>query len=285
MKLGEKIYKYRTALGMSQSELADRLEVSRQSVSKWELDSSVPELDKLIKMCELFGITLDELVNSGERSGEQTAAAPTHIREQRVSKPPHSTAGVILLCTAAVIFILLIFLSDPLTALFFSLPFAACGVCCLFMRRHVGFTCLWIVWTAVYLYFRMATSVTTLPALIRMAIYSVKMNNPAAVVITFLLATAEVCMIIYSIWYFRHRRVQIGKKEIILSCLGVAWIIAASTLPLLVNSGKFTPELAAAYVFSTVIVDRICLAIELVLLITYCPVIFEKIRLRRQRKI
>lgn len=62
MNLGENIYRYRTKRNMSQGDLADALEVSRQSVSKWENNMAVPDLDKLIKMSRIFGITLDDLV-------------------------------------------------------------------------------------------------------------------------------------------------------------------------------------------------------------------------------
>lgn len=62
MKLGRRLFTLRTAAGLSQVDLADQLDVSRQSVSKWETDQSVPELDKLLRMSELFGVTLDELV-------------------------------------------------------------------------------------------------------------------------------------------------------------------------------------------------------------------------------
>ena len=67
MSLSEKILQLRTGLGLSQEELAQRLEVSRQSVSKWETGQSVPDLDKLIKLADLFGVTVDELVREGER--------------------------------------------------------------------------------------------------------------------------------------------------------------------------------------------------------------------------
>ena len=65
MSIGETIYKYRREARMSQGDLAEALAVSRQSVSKWENNAAVPELDKLVKMSRLFGTTLDELV-SGE---------------------------------------------------------------------------------------------------------------------------------------------------------------------------------------------------------------------------
>ena len=62
MTLGENIVRLRTQKNWSQGDLADALEISRQSVSKWETDASIPELDKLLKLSELFGVTLDELV-------------------------------------------------------------------------------------------------------------------------------------------------------------------------------------------------------------------------------
>lgn len=67
MTLAEKILHLRTQQGLSQLELAEQLGVSRQSVSKWETGQSVPDLDKLIKLADLFGISVDELVREGER--------------------------------------------------------------------------------------------------------------------------------------------------------------------------------------------------------------------------
>lgn len=62
MKLSEKIYEQRKRLNLSQEALSDKLEVSRQSVSKWESEQATPELEKLIQMAQLFGISLDELI-------------------------------------------------------------------------------------------------------------------------------------------------------------------------------------------------------------------------------
>lgn len=78
MNLGETIYKLRTQRKMSQGDLADALDVSRQSVSKWENNSATPDLEKLIKMSQLFGVTLDELVgrSSPAESPAVKAEAP-----------------------------------------------------------------------------------------------------------------------------------------------------------------------------------------------------------------
>ena len=62
MELGERLYQLRRERRMSQEALADALGVSRQSVSKWENGASTPDLDKLVRLGELFGLSLDELV-------------------------------------------------------------------------------------------------------------------------------------------------------------------------------------------------------------------------------
>ncbi|MBD5444120.1 MAG: helix-turn-helix transcriptional regulator, partial [Lachnospiraceae bacterium] len=62
MTLGEKIYKLRTERGLSQETFGDKLGVSRQSVSKWETDQSLPELEKIIALSEFFGVSTDYLL-------------------------------------------------------------------------------------------------------------------------------------------------------------------------------------------------------------------------------
>ena len=85
MTLGENIVRLRTQKNWSQGDLADALDISRQSVSKWETDASIPELDKLLKLSELFGVTLDELVR-GEDAPKAEAAAPLSRRRLRPSR-------------------------------------------------------------------------------------------------------------------------------------------------------------------------------------------------------
>lgn len=69
MKLEEKIAYLRKQQGWSQEELAFRLDVSRQAVSKWEMGSALPEVDKILKMSEAFGCSTDYLLkDDGEQS-------------------------------------------------------------------------------------------------------------------------------------------------------------------------------------------------------------------------
>lgn len=62
MILADKIINERKKLGWSQEELADKLDVSRQSVSKWESAQSTPDLNRILKMAELFGVSTDYLL-------------------------------------------------------------------------------------------------------------------------------------------------------------------------------------------------------------------------------
>lgn len=66
MKLGSRIQKLRIDNGLTQEQLAEMLSVSRQSVSKWEMDSSIPEIDKVIMMSKLFSVSTDEILLKDE---------------------------------------------------------------------------------------------------------------------------------------------------------------------------------------------------------------------------
>jgi len=63
MKLSEKLYSYRKKAGMSQQELAEQLDVSRQTVSKWETGQGYPSIESLKLLAKLFDTTIDELVS------------------------------------------------------------------------------------------------------------------------------------------------------------------------------------------------------------------------------
>lgn len=69
MTLGEKIKKYRQKLGLSQEQLAEKINVSRQAITKWENDSGIPDIDNLISLSKVMGISLDELV-MGEKEND-----------------------------------------------------------------------------------------------------------------------------------------------------------------------------------------------------------------------
>lgn len=65
MTIGEKIYELRKLKGLSQEELAEKLNVSRQSVSLWETNQTVPQIDYLMELSKIFNVSLDELCGNG----------------------------------------------------------------------------------------------------------------------------------------------------------------------------------------------------------------------------
>ena len=62
MTIAQKIQALRIEKGLTQERLAEMLEVSRQSVSKWELGQAVPDVDKIIRMSELFNVSTDKIL-------------------------------------------------------------------------------------------------------------------------------------------------------------------------------------------------------------------------------
>ncbi len=70
MRLGQKITELRKKNNLSQEALAEKMNVSRQAVSKWESDQSIPDIEKIVNLSELFGVTTDYLLKSGAPSFE-----------------------------------------------------------------------------------------------------------------------------------------------------------------------------------------------------------------------
>lgn len=72
MILADKIIRLRKKNGWSQEELAEKVNVSRQAVSKWESAQTIPELEKILLLGELFGVTLDYLLKDEIENEEFT---------------------------------------------------------------------------------------------------------------------------------------------------------------------------------------------------------------------
>lgn len=62
MKLGENLFQARKKKGLSQEAVAEKLGVSRQTISKWETDETLPDIRQAKKLAVLYGLTLDELI-------------------------------------------------------------------------------------------------------------------------------------------------------------------------------------------------------------------------------
>lgn len=155
MNLGERIYELRSRAGLSQGELADSLGVSRQAVSKWENNSAVPELDKLLKMSELFGISLDGLVKGDtaqeikngydvKEAAEEIAPAVNTVADVQENGrfPVRKIFALIFFGLTLLTAVLSLALSD-IDILTLCVPFAGFGLICWFCKNYTGLNCLW----------------------------------------------------------------------------------------------------------------------------------------------
>ena len=107
--LSEKIYRFRRERGLSQEQLAEKIGVSRQAISKWESGASTPELEKLLTLSACFGVTLDTLVNDEPAASEDKAPADEapQIKENTgFSREREMKAGIILCLAGAICLVL-----------------------------------------------------------------------------------------------------------------------------------------------------------------------------------
>ncbi len=95
MSFRDNLQHLRDTRNMTQSELAMLVGVSRQSVAKWEAEKSYPEMDKLLKLCDLFECTLDDLVR-----GDLTGRAPDPTRSLPEDARPSTPAATTSTCAA-----------------------------------------------------------------------------------------------------------------------------------------------------------------------------------------
>lgn len=228
MTLGEKITTLRNQHEMSQGDLAEKMNVSRQSISKWETDASIPELDKLIMLSELFGITLDDLVKS-EAIQEPTKETERENSEQPVQVVIQKTSntrkivGIILLCFGALIWLLLTVLGGFLGGLLFGSPFLLCGAICLIFKKNTGLWCAWALFLTVNLYLRYATGITWRLTLFTLN-YEPSMNY-TRLAFAWIELLCFVVMVIITILRFQKKQLVLDKRGKGLYIAG--WVVLA----------------------------------------------------------
>ena len=243
MTLGESIALLRTQKGWSQGDLADALDVSRQSISKWETDTSVPELEKLIRLSELFGVTLDALVR-GEQAETQTENAAHAAPPQSAPTSPapavshtRTVAGVILLCFGAAVFLLLLLLGGRLASLFYAAPFLLCALVCFTAKRHVGLWCGWAVFISLDLYLRYATGLSWSQVFLTFR-WEASWNY-VRLAVAWAQFLGMLAMLLCTLRAYRALRLPVTKKRLVLLASG--WVIALAALPLLMDYAILPP--------------------------------------------
>ena len=147
MNLGKNIYKYRTQKNLSQGDLADALDVSRQSVSKWENNNAVPDLERLVKMAALFEITLDELV-TGKKPEPEVIPLPAPAAPVQKLFSVRMVLGILLFLMAGLIVVLSFFFAHSLgiyttEGILLALQLGIAGVMCLMPKSWDAYSVCW----------------------------------------------------------------------------------------------------------------------------------------------
>ena len=152
MSIGNRISERRRELGYSQEYVAEKLNVSRQAVSKWEQDLCAPDTYNLIALSELLGLSVEYLA-----AGRQSANSLHHPNTDTPPAPPPSKGGLgtarlvglILLSAGLLSLILGLLFSRALIAL--STLLLLYGILMLSIRRNLGLVLLWVTVAIVFL--------------------------------------------------------------------------------------------------------------------------------------
>ena len=247
MSLGTNLSRLRSRSGLSQDALAEKMGVSRQSVSKWENDSAVPELEKLIRLAEIFDVTLDELVRDARPEPEAVPRTEPAEPVEPTAPPepaaplPASTAfparkivGIILLCMGGLVLLLLAVLAGLgglLMGLIYASPFLACGVICLVCKKRVGLWCGWAVFVCVDIFLQLFTSASRgiiLASFVAPSFYYGGMMTRQ--MITAWTATAALVLLVgLTLWSFRRERLPRNRRNVLL--LAAGWAVRLAVLP------------------------------------------------------
>lgn len=108
MKLEEKLIVLRKKKGLSQQELAEQLNVSRQAISRWEVGSAIPSTDNLRSLCQLYNVSLDYLINDDTAEPSPTDEKASGETSAPLNRTRRNKTAVLLL---AIIEILALFLA------------------------------------------------------------------------------------------------------------------------------------------------------------------------------
>ena len=236
MTLGEKIYELRTQHNLSQGDLANELNVSRQSISKWENGNSTPDLDKLTKLAKIFNISLDELVNNEETekniitTPEQITTTQTKTREKKIGK------GLLIAGIISIFVFLLLGLG--ITGFLIAIPLFACSIIYYKAKSNHFLYCLWAIIPLADLFIRFAMGISW--SVIKQTLEWEYSWNYGRLAIGWGQFVVILFLIIFSIVKLSKNDVEINKKfknNFIVAVIGFAflWMGEYITSPLVVE--------------------------------------------------
>ena len=215
MTLGEKIYKLRIERNLSQGELSEMLEVSRQSVSKWENGAATPDLDKIIKLSEIFKITIDELVKNEEISvfASEEPKNDVIVIKKESNFPPRKIIGTVLLSLSLIVTVVLLAAGGGIVGLVLSSPLILCGIICFVFKKNIGLWCFWAVFFCIDMYLRLATGINSSAILnFRTLLFMIRGGDFLRLLLALLQLLSILLLILTTV--FRFRKIPLESKKL-----------------------------------------------------------------------
>lgn len=224
MTLGEHIVELRNTHGISQADLAEAVDVSRQSVSKWETGASTPDLEKLVKLANYFSISLDQLVKGKETEiCNQSVVAEKPVTQTSHTTPKRTKAqslGIFFLCLSAFAGILFAVLFGIWGVLFVT-PLLLFGLICYFVKKQPILKAVWADYIILSLYFHYCTGIN--PSNILLTFQWTYQMNYAILVFSWIWFLLVMALMIGTAMTFRNKGWSWTPKHIGELVLGLAF--------------------------------------------------------------
>lgn len=142
--LGERIYKLRTEKGMSQGDLAEKLNVSRQTISKWENNLCAPETEKLVSLSEIFSVSIDFLIKGEEKAPADKEKVYVYLKNdsENTSSQKNKSLGVALTVSGLISSVVILALGGGLFCAI-TLAVFLLGILLIFNVKHPYLILFW----------------------------------------------------------------------------------------------------------------------------------------------
>jgi transcriptional regulator with XRE-family HTH domain len=204
MTLGEKIFQLRKQMGLSQEQLASQVTVSRQAVSKWELNEAMPDVDNVVQLSRIFSVSTDYLLTDGDAAGSsmsvkiEDAGSDTSLKTNAVGTKCDNQVTVKRRKTIPIIFLILGGITTVL------------GMC--------GILITWIASMTHPVVYSISTVIAATGGdLVKEAVYvglrAFLLEYNAMGFFVFCCAVAGVGLIILSVGFYKYIKTRHGKEE------------------------------------------------------------------------
>lgn len=224
MEIKDRLLQLRREKGMTQAELAERLGISRQAVSRWETGEALPSTENLVDLRRIYGVSLDSILGLDAGQDADTQPQPDAVVERVIIRETvggRRIAGIVLLGLGALVFLLFTLMAQLAAGLIFCTPFVVCGVICLCCKRNAGLWCAWALVLLVSAYLAWATGVRW--TLIYLTLIYEWSWNYMRLAIAWAMLAAYVALIFATVLRFRKKTLEPTRRSVGLTAL--CWVL------------------------------------------------------------